>query len=204
MKDGLNLSSSLQRANGLGNRSTESVVEDYVNQFIGRSAPIYVHLYLAIFNWVSKVTVSRQRFHWVFFIFLFDWSIELVLSSQPFTQNWNQLRLIHPRFPALMSGFLSHCLLVIWYIWYNLWMAVVVDLGLVNNSQSKGALLLWRRFTLPDNLLSSFISGGLNLSSPQQFSFPDNRTIQKFVKDYVDEYVGEYVLIMVGEDVYLL
>ena len=57
---------------------------------------------------------------------------------------------------------------------------------------------------MPDNLLSSFISGGLNLSSPQQFSFPDNRTIQKFVKDYVDEYVGEYVLIMVGEDVYLL
>lgn len=38
LKDGLNLSSSLQRANGLGNRSIESVVEDYVNQFIGRSA----------------------------------------------------------------------------------------------------------------------------------------------------------------------
>ena len=44
--------------------------------------------------------------------------------------------------------------------------------------------------------LNIFLSGGLNISSPQMQShvLPDNRTIQNFVKDYVEEYVGKHTV----------
>jgi len=44
--------------------------------------------------------------------------------------------------------------------------------------------------------LNIFLSGGLNISSPQMqpHVLPDNRTIQNFVKDYVDEYVSKHTV----------
>ena len=45
---------------------------------------------------------------------------------------------------------------------------------------------------MDSSLLFFPFSAGLNLSSWQPQSAPDNLTIQNFVRDYIDEYVSEY------------